>query len=680
MNYEQENDISTVASITRDIQDAEDHYRSIFQRCKRDLQVANGIDNSQYSERDTRVRGEDRAQFSFPVIDKYVERVIGNYNLSPFGIKFEAMDNERVVQARLLSTVIKGIENKSNAKDIYRQVLRGITTYGYGWVHVTTEYDNPEDDSLDVSIKLEYVNDYSSVLQDPKSQATNGSDARWRAHVDYLTPSEAKATYGEDCLESSGESALFDSDLLRHSIENVVPLVTYYSKEEKKEQVFIDVDGKVSNKKKKGYSPKLKTKQVIKCTKLVGNTIVFEQELKGLTILPLVPCYGLPVYNNGKMQSVGIVHRAIDTQTLLNYSGSLAAERLALSPKANYIVDFGSIRPFFENWKNSAKSTQPVLPFNSKDPKTGEQYIPPMKQDLAVNISDVSTLQQQYISIIGDIIGMPNEGMSSGGPAETAEAVLTRTKSAETILSTLYENLGSTISEVGRVALQMIVENYNTIRTVPIVKDGKMGYEEIDFEGLDINPREMDVIVSEGPMSASQRKENLKSLLAVIQISGPSGLSLLPEVVANIDLDDEDESIKTKVNMIAQQVVDSGQKDQQIAEMGSQLAQSQQQSQVMAQQLTVLQGELNKQQASVASTQIKSQSDILKTQLNNEARMDLERLRQGGDMVENKQQAELDAEAMILKERIELEKNVAREQARLATLQPQINSARLNLE
>ena len=673
MKYEQENDISKVTSITKDIRDAEDHYKSIFQRCKRDLEVANGIDQSQYTERDTTVRGEDRAQFSFPVIDKYVERVIGNYNLSPFGIKFEAVDSEKLVQARLLSTVIKGIETKSNAKDIYRQVLRGITTYGYGYIHVTTEYDNPEDDSLDVSIKMEYIHDFSSILQDPKSLATNGSDARWRAHVDYLTPQEAKATYGDDCLEGQGESALFDSDLLRNSDDTCVPLVTYYSKEEKKEQVFIDMEGNIRNKEKKGYSPKLKTKQVIKCTKLVGNTIVFEQELKGLTILPLVPCYGLPVYNNGKMESVGIVHRAIDTQTLLNYSGSLAAERLALSPKANYIVDFGSIRPFFENWKNSSKSTQPVLPFNSKDPKTGEQYMSPQKQDLAVNISDVSTLQQQYIQIISSIIGMPNDGMSMGGPAETAEAVLTRTKSAETILSTLYENLGSTITEVGRVALQMITENYNTVRTVPIVVDGKMGYEEIDFEGLDIIPREMDVTVSEGPMSASQRKENLKSLLAVIQISGPAGLSLLPEVVANIDLDDEDETIKQKVQMIAQQTLDSGQKDQQIAQMGSQLAETQQQAAAMGQQLSVLQAELNKQQATVASTQIKSQSDILKTQLNNEARMDLERLRQGGSMVENKQQAELDAEELILKERLELEKNIANEQARLAMLQPKID-------
>ena len=664
-----EDELSKVATIAENLRKGENKFKRIYSRCKRDLEVCNGVESSQYSDRDIKVRGEDRAQFSFPVLDKFVEQICGNYNLSPFGIMYESNNAEANAKARMITSIAKGIENRCDAKSIYRNALRNIATFGYSWIHVTTDYDNPEDDSLDVSIKIEGISDYSSVIIDPLSVAPDGRDANWIAHEDFLSAKEAEDTYGPEVLEYC-EGGLFESQNIRYSEEDTVPIVTYYSKEVSKKQVYIGPNGDVIEKQKDGYTPKLRTKTDIKCTKLVGNKIISEQVLDNVNIIPLIPVYGLPVYDEGEMQYIGIVHRAIDTQTLLNYAGSLTAERLALSPKANYMADIDAISPFMETWKNSSRSNIPVLPFRSYDPDQKRQLAPPMKQDTAVNVSDVTQLQSNFLSMVSSIVGMPEIGMAgSQRKNETAEAVLTRQKAQETILSTFYENLSTSIEAVGRVLLQLLASTYNSVRKVPYEKDGKMSVEEIDFTELDIIPSEYEISVTSGPLQASVRKENAQSLLSLISLIGPSGLSLLPEVIDNLDLSDDKGSIKQKVEMIAQQSL-QGAEGMQAQQQVQQLSQ---QNQVLMQQLQVLQGELNKSQSSIANAQIKSQTDILKQQMANENRLDVERLKLQGDVVLQKSQAELDAEKAILDSQLELEQTFVEEQQRLNEAQAQID-------
>lgn len=668
-DYDEESlkdELEKVQSISKDIKNAEDKFKNIWSRCKRDLEAANGIDNSQYSDRDDKVRGEGRAKFSFPILDKFIERVVGNYNASPFGIQYESNSVENTPKSQIVSSVVKGIENRSKGKDVYREGLRNATTVGYGWIHVTTEYDNEEDDSLDVSIKLESIKDYSSVLIDPLSTQVDGSDANWIAHVDYLSPKEAKSTYGSEVLETQ-EGGLFESDFSNstESDNKEVPLVTYYCKEDNKKQIYISQNGEISETPLPGFQPKLKKTVSVKCIKIVGNKIIFEHVLEGVKSLPIVPVYGLPKFHEGTQQYTGIVHPAIDTQTLLNYSGSLAAERLALGPKSNYIADIDAISPFMETWKNSSKSYVPVLPYKSKD-KNGVALNPPIKQDTAINVSDVVGLQNQFINIVSSIIGMPDAGMAGDQlNNESATSALLRERSQETILSTLYENLASSITQTGKVVLELLASTYNTTRKVPYDSNGKVEMKEVPFEALNIIPNEYEISVQSGPMMASQRKENLRSLLAVSTMLGPQGVALLPEIVDNIELQDETQTIKQKVEMLANQVISAA--DQQgLAQQAEMMAQE---NAALKQQVDGLTQQVLAMTQDTAEAQIRSQTEILKTQMNNETKMDVERLKQFGGIEKEKTKAELEAEQLILEQKIELEKQMAEYQAQLQQYQ-----------
>ena len=680
MDYEVEpgegrmDELTQINHIKKQIDAAEKDFGTIYDRCKTDLEMANGTRGDQFSQSDKTNRGSERAEFSFPVLDKFVEYIVGNYNTSPFGIEYSPYDSNSSDKATVISAVVAGIESRSRAKSIYRRALRSLTTTGYGWIHATTEYDNPQDDSLDVSIKLEYIEDYSSVLIDPLSTEIDGSDAMWIAHVNTISLAEAKKLYGDD-VDMYSDEGLFDSRIETDlSDDTSIKVVTHYEKICKKSTIYVDQLGNKSDEKLPGYLAKEKTKTHVKCTKTVGNKIVFESDLEQ-TCLPIVPTYGLPIYKDGKPQYVGIIHRAIDAQRLFNYSASSAAERLARSNKTEFIAPARAIQPHAEEWKNSSKSLYPVLPYSDVD-ENGNAIAAPIKVDTAINVNDVLPMSSAYLDTIGAIIGISPQALGGQSQVqETAEAVFTKARASETILSTLYENLASSIEQVGRVLLQMVSSTYDTPRVVPMGdQDGAVEMGEIPFPELNIMPTEFEVSVSSGPLLATQRKENAKSLMAVANMMGPNSQLILPEIIKSIDLGKEGKSVLQKAELIAQTSMQAIQSGPQNAQMqAQQMQQLTQQNQMLQQQVQQLNSQVIQNQMDLSKEEMKIKADILKTNINNEAKMDLQRMKTQGDALLNDQEAEHEAEKLIMEQQIDLMNEMAETQSEIDAQQQILN-------
>jgi len=674
------NELQTINHIKNHITDGEGYFDTIYTRCKDDLKMANGTEGSQYSELDRKNRGENRAEFSFPVLDKFVERIVGNYNLSPFGIEYSPYDSAMSDKATVIQAVVSGIETRSKGKSVYRQALRSQSTVGYSWIHVTSEYDNPEDDSLDVSLRIEFIQDYSSVLMDPLSTDVAGCDAKWVAHVDKISLREAKELYGDDVCMYSDEG-LFSADLERDlSANTTIKVVTHYEKVTKKKTVYIGEDGDVSEEKIDGYRAKEKTNTYVKCIKAVGNKVVFETELDQ-TYLPIVPVYGLPIYQDGKPQYVGIIHRAIDSQKLLNYAASAAAERLARSNKTEFVGPARAIQAHADVWENSSKSLYPYLPFDDID-ENGNPIKGPIKVDTAINVNDVMPMTQMYLSTISSVVGMSEDGIAGASSAqETAEAALLKAKASETVLSTLYENLASSIEQVGRVLLQMVSAMYDTDRVVPLTqKSGETIRDMVPFTSMNIMPNEYEVAVSAGPLLATQRKENLRSLIAVSQLMGPSGSLILPEIIDSIDLGKESANVKQKAEMIAQmnmqQAQQGPQMQMQLQQSQQQIAQLQQQNKQMEAIIQQLNGQLIDSKVDLQRDQMKIEADLLKTNMNNEAKLDIQRLKGGQQSVLEDQKAENSMEKTITEQQMELMRQMAENQAEIDARQNLLNNFR----
>lgn len=639
-----------LAEIKSKVTAGQGDFSEVYTRIKQDMTILSGLRNEAFDEEDNRVRGAERAKFSFPVVDKYVERIVGNYNNNPFGVSYTPYDVANQGKARMLGAIAQGIENRSSAKSIYQQALRNAAGVGYGWFYITTEYANDNDDSLDVELRLEPVLDPTCVVIDPLSTKIDGSDAGWAAHISYISEKEAVDTYGEEVKKYMSEGQGFFNNTGSTDSESV-GVVTYWEKSCKKSIRYIAKDGTGSDKETKGSRRKEVKKYSVKVVKIVGNMIIAETELD-CPYIPLFPVYGRPVMSNGRMQYIGLAHGARDGQRMLNYAGSLGGERLALSPKANFIGPAEGIAPYKEQWANSSRSNPPVLVYDSYT-EDGKPIAPPQKQDTAVNVGDILSLQQNYLGIISAVIGIPDEAMFAQSQQETAEAALLRAKSTETVMSVYYENLAASVIHSGRVILHLVNSIYDTERNLPMVLDKKPTVQKLNVADLGIVPSEFDVMVDAGPLLGTQRKDNLRSLLAASTVLGPQYMpALAPQIVKNIDVTDQEELIQM-VSAISQMGMNPGDPTlpQQMEALKEQNAQLQQV--IAASQL-----EMIKLQQANNNAQINAQVDLATNAANNQNKIDLELIKQQGAASLQTQktvnQAELEAGKAMLKAQAEI--------------------------
>ena len=77
----QRDGVDEAAHIKELLSGADNEWGRIHTRMKQDLRYVGAAD--QWDSGDIMLRGENRARQQFPLLDKYVERIVGNYNLNP---------------------------------------------------------------------------------------------------------------------------------------------------------------------------------------------------------------------------------------------------------------------------------------------------------------------------------------------------------------------------------------------------------------------------------------------------------------------------------------------------------------------------------------------------------------------------------------------------------------------
>ena len=410
--------MKTLAELRKMLTDADGALGVVRTRMRTDIKFASGVDD-QWTEEDTQARGPSRARMQFPIFSAYISKIVGAYNANPFAIKLEGEEQSDAVE-RLNEKIVE-IEDESNAKNIYSSALRNALSCGYGFIYATTE----KDEKGAPCVRIEAVPNPLSIFFDPNSTKVDGSDGEYFIHREDITRDKARRLFGEEATESGENDGVFYNT----NTDTSVPVLTFWYKEKKNSVAVV---------------------------KVVGNKIIDEQTLP-IRRLPIVLVAGEAVLkaDSGAVEYTGIVHKAIDAQRLLNYAVSLSGERLALSPKANYIVVADSIKAHTKLWKQANKINPPALPYDLYD-EQGRTLAPPTKQDTAINVGDIGGLTSLYTSSVAQIIGIPIEGIVENHSVQTAEEVITKAKASESILSCYYENLASSIKALGAVLIELI--------------------------------------------------------------------------------------------------------------------------------------------------------------------------------------------------------------------------------
>ena len=585
--------MKTLAELRKMLTDADGALGVVRTRMRTDIKFASGVDD-QWTEEDTQARGPSRARMQFPIFSAYISKIVGAYNANPFAIKLEGEEQSDAVE-RLNEKIVE-IEDESNAKNIYSSALRNALSCGYGFIYATTE----NDEKGAPCVRIEAVPNPLSIFFDPNSTKVDGSDGEYFIHREDITRDKARRLFGEEATESGENDGVFYNT----NTDTSVPVLTFWYKEKKNSVVVV---------------------------KVVGNKIIDEQTLP-IRRLPIVLVAGEAVLkaDSGAVEYTGIVHKAIDAQRLLNYAVSLSGERLALSPKANYLVVADSIKAHTKLWKQANKINPPALPYDQYD-EAGRPLNPPTKQDTAINVGDIGGLTSLYTGSVAQIIGIPIEGIVENHSVQTAEEVITKAKASESILSCYYENLASSIKALGAVLIELISYVYKYATP----KEG-----------------ETRISVSAGPLLSTMRKEKLRSFYAMATALPEYRTILAPRMLECMDGVDEElvEQAKaisamqlTKEQAALQQAQAAPAEGANVEGTGANvedLLQQKAQLEGLVQRLTA---ELEAVKNSVNGEVLKAQNAVLMEDLKHRHAMELEAMKQAG--ANTRQANELQAEA-----------------------------------
>lgn len=613
--------MKSITELRKMLTDAEGALGNVRTRIRTDIKYASGVE-PQWTDDDEQVRGFSRAKMQFPLFSAYISKIVGAYNANPYAIKIEPNDEGGADSEKIdeINGKIMEVENLSNAKHIYATALRNALSCGYGFVYATTE----KDEDGKPCVRLEAVPNPLSILFDPNAVKVDGSDAEYFIHREDISRDKAKRLFGEAVTEGGENDGVFYS----RNTDTSVPVLTFWYKEGKGVAV----------------------------TKVVGNTILKGE--KGETGEIILPIKRLPIVlvagevvlkaDNGLIEYTGIVHKAIDAQRLLNYAVSLSGERLALSPKANYLVVSDSIKQHLKLWKNSSKTNPPALPYDQYD-KKGRALNPPAKQDTAINVGDIGGLTNLYTGSVAQIIGIPIEGIIENHSVQTAEEVITKAKASESILSCYYENLATSIKTLGEVLAELIAY--------------VNGERKVDF-------REMKISVSAGPLLSTLRKEKLRAYYSMASALPEYKAIIAPKMLECMDGADEElveqaKAIST-MQVMAQHNALQAQTAQAQAAGGEGVEGTTPNVEQVLQENSRLVGEVQRLAAELEQTKKAYNAEILKTQnavlmenIKHRNAMELEEMKQIGANTRQANELQADAAKEVFEAQREQERTIA---------------------
>lgn len=491
-------------------------YKKLVERIKDEKKY---ISTTQYSKDDIEVLGESRTKNQLNVVKNAIRTIINTYRETPYRWNvIDKMTNQP--SENLNSAGINFLENPDNATAAI-EALESATSFGLGVLVLTTDYGvdgNPEPVMYSIA-------NLDNVYLDPDITKTNGADAHAAAIVELKSREWVESEFGIDI--SAIDKPLVDIDE-EYDRKEYMPLVTYYKK----------------------------NKEGVTVYRMIGNEIVEAIPLP-LTYIPIIPVFGEKCYEDEKLSWTGIVSQMEGVQKLINYAYTNVLIRLAVSPKNQWITDSESVEGNESYFKNSNKTLNPLLIYNSWSQDRKRELPKPERLSNEIPLGDVGEMFSQSLQMVNNIIGIPAIGLESE-VEKSATEVLTNEKTFQNNVRTYMWNLRSSLVVAGMCFFELLSQQ-------PLWGAVKINMVQGPDEGL--KKQEARVILQSMQPLLTEPQDQRKLLLAM----------------ANVE--NENEYVRALVNILqpmptAQELQDQellGQADQEIKQRDMQIAQLQKQ-------------------------------------------------------------------------------------------------------
>lgn len=506
----------------------------------------------------------DRPCLTINRMGQFVRQVTGDIRLNKPAIKVTPAEGGDVDTADVYEGLIRHIEQASKAQRVYVNAADDQVTGGQGYFRVRTEYATWDGWTQDICIR--HIRNPLSVVFDPNMEDATGRDAKWCFVYDDLPKEEYRKTYGEDVpasLDVQDAAGTNDTAMPAWGSgdQGMVRIAEYWELREEQSRLVLMSDGStlknpddaaLQEKAMAGIMPvseRQSTCPVVWFSMIDGRRILAgPQKMDGFERIPIVRVVGEEVRVGPRVVRHGLIRFAKDPQRMDNYWQSAMVERLALSPKAPYLVSAKMIEGYEDVWRNIATGNPNVLPYNPDPLAPGGK-----PERIAPAPVEPAMVQQSLMAAdnMKAVTGIYDASLGARSNETSGVAIDARKEEGDVGTFVYMDNLADAITEAGRIVVSLIPTVYDTPRQIRILgQDMQPRVLQVNGGGVDLatgkpvpdlTRGKYDVYVQTGPSFASRRAQAAESMLEFTRVF-PQAAPFLADLIAkNSDWPDADE-------------------------------------------------------------------------------------------------------------------------------------------
>lgn len=534
---------------------------------------------------------EQRPCLTINKLPAFRRQVVNDARQNKPQIKVHPVDDRADVKtAEVINGLIRNIEYVSNASAAYDTSVEQAVDGGVGYFRIGLDY--AYDDSFEMDLSIDRIQNPFSVYGDPDSTAVDSSDWDVSFVTDKMSHAKFKAKYGEAAKSDwSDETSWSNIDSVWRD-DKTIMVAEWWTRQEIEREITLLDNGMVfaieDLLKDPDLAAMIQTGDLqIKNSRMAKTHKVKQRILSGLEVLeenewlgrfiPIIPVYGDDFDINGKRYMRSLIHDAKDPQRMFNYWRTNATETAALAPRVPYIGEEGAFDAD-DGWDTANTKSHAFLEY-----KKGS--VPPQRQPLDLGTA-AGSLQEALNSSddMKSIMGLYDASLGAKSNETSGKAIIARQREGDVSTFHFTDNLSRAIHHAGRCLIDLIPKVYSEARIVRVIGEDEsqenvqinQEYETQDENGEaiqalhDLTAGKYDLTVSAGPSYTTQREEAATQMTELIR-AYPDAAPLIGDLLAkNLDWPGADEIAKRFAAQNGQDAEIPPQLQQQI-EQGQQL-------------------------------------------------------------------------------------------------------------
>lgn len=489
----------------------------------------------------------------------FVHQITNDQRMNRPGININPVGDKGDPElAKMYAGLIRSIERDSAADIAYDTAFESAVRKGWGYWRVLTKYVSPN--SLDQQLCIERIRNAYTVYLDPNHQNPDGSDAKWAFVTEMIPRDDFKDDWPEaDPMpyvqggRGEGYKNWIAQDMIR--------IAEYWEIENEKRDVVRLANGFVGW---KDEIPEhiMETFEVVDeresdypkvcCYKLTAVEVLEENPWLG-DCIPIIKVIGDEIDIEGRVKLAGLIRDAKDPQRTYNYWITSLTEKVALQPKAPFVMEEGQVEGHESQWQKANTASFPYLLY--KGTNINGQLAPPPQRQAAPQIggSELTAAQTSAQDMMA-VTGIRFDSTTKDHMYDESGRALRELRRFGDIGSFHYvDNLAHSLRHTGEILVQLIPKIYSQKQVLTILReDGSEERVEIDPNAAKATGERRDntgkvlkifnptvgkyaVTVTTGPSYATKRVESAESMMDFVRAMPQAGQLVMDLIAKNQD-------------------------------------------------------------------------------------------------------------------------------------------------